>query len=38
MIQQPPRRRDDDVDAAAERVLLRSHADTTEHGRAVIGV
>ena len=33
MIQQPPRRRDDDVDAAAERVFLRPHADAAEHGR-----
>jgi hypothetical protein len=33
MIQQPSRSRDNDVDAAAESVLLRSHADAAEHGR-----
>ena len=30
MIEQPARRADDDVDAAAERVLLRAHADAAE--------
>ena len=34
VIEQPARRRDDDVDAAAERVLLRAHADAAEHRRA----
>ena len=34
VIEQPARRRDDHVDAAAERVLLRAHADAAEHGRA----
>ena len=34
MIEQPARRADDDVDAAAERVLLRSHADAAvDRGR-----
>ena len=33
MIQQPARRRDDDVDAAAEGVFLRSHADAAEDRR-----
>ena len=34
MIEQPAGRRDDDVDAAPEGVLLRPHADAAEHGRA----
>ena len=34
VIEQPARRGDDDVDAAAERVLLRPHADAAEHRRA----
>ena len=34
VIQQASRRRDDDVDAAAEGVLLRSHADAAEDRRA----
>ena len=34
MIEQPPRRPDDDVDAAAEGVLLRAHADAAIHGKA----
>ena len=33
MIEQPARRADDDVDAAAERVFLRSHADAAEDRR-----
>ena len=33
MVEQPPRRGDDDVNAASERMLLRSHPDATEHGR-----
>ncbi len=33
MVQQPARRADDDVDAAAERVLLRPHADAAEDRR-----
>ena len=32
VIEQPARRGDDDVHAAAERVLLRPHADAAEHG------
>ena len=31
MIEQPARRRDDDVHAAAKRVLLRTHADAAKH-------
>ena len=34
VIEQPARRADDDVDAAAEGVLLRAHADAAEDGRA----
>ena len=34
VIEQPAGRRDDHVDAAAERVLLRAHADAAEHRRA----
>ena len=34
VIEQPAGRRDDDVDAAAKRVLLRPVADAAEHGRA----
>ena len=34
VIEQAARRRDDDVDAAAERVLLRAHADAAEDRRA----
>ena len=34
MIEQPSRRGDQDVDAAAERVLLRPHADAAENRRA----
>ena len=34
VIEQPAGRRDDDVDAAPERVLLRSHADAAEDRRA----
>ncbi len=34
MIEQPARRRDDHVHAAAERMLLRAHADAAEDGRA----
>ena len=33
VIEQPPRRADDDVDTAAEGVLLRSHADAAVDGR-----
>ena len=33
MIEQPPRRADDDVDAAAEGMFLRSHADAAEDRR-----
>jgi hypothetical protein len=32
MIEQAPRCADDDVDAAAERVLLRAHPDAAEQG------
>ena len=38
VIEQPSRRRDDDVDAALERVLLRPHADAAEDRRAGDGV
>ena len=34
MVEEPPGGRDDDVHAAAERVLLRSHADATKDRRA----
>ena len=34
MVEQPARRGDDDVDAGAERVLLRAHADAAEDGGA----
>ena len=34
MIEQAARRGDDDVDAAAKRVLLRPHADAAVDGRA----
>ncbi len=34
MIEQPARRADDDVDAAAEGVLLRAHADAAVHREA----
>ena len=34
VVEQPARRRDDDVDAAPERVLLRPHADAAEDRRA----
>ena len=37
MIEQPSRRADDDVDAAAEGVLLRAHADSAIHGKAADG-
>ena len=33
MIEEPSRRRDQHVDAAAERVLLRAHADAAENRR-----
>ena len=34
VVEEPTRRGDDHVDAAAERVLLRAHADAAEHGGA----
>ena len=34
MIEQPSRRRDEDVDAAAKRVLLRAHPDSAKNSRA----
>ena len=37
MIEQPAWRADDDVDAAAEGVLLRAHADAAIHGKAADG-
>ena len=36
VIEKTARRADDDVDAAAERVLLRPHADAAIHGRAAV--
>src|SRR5687767_9388764 len=37
MIEQTAWRTDDDIDAAAERVLLRSHADAAVHGKSADG-